>query len=70
MKNTRRIMAIIGIIILVALYLLTFIFALIDTPWASKLFTASAFATVLVPLILWIYLWIAKVLSKDSDESK
>lgn len=67
MKRSRRILALGGVVILAALYIVTLVFALMDTPWAGKCFVASAFATILIPLILWVYLWIAKVLDRNDD---
>lgn len=69
MKRSRRIFALGGVVVLLALYIATLIFALLDTPWAGKCFIASAFATILIPIILWVYLWIAKVLDKKDENS-
>lgn len=67
MKRFRRIFALGGVIVLLALYIATLVFALLGTPWAGKCFIASAFATILIPVILWVYLWIAKVLDRKND---
>ena len=64
MKKTKQILAIIGIVVILALYIATLIFAVFDIPGRDKLFLASAFCTVLIPVLLYIYLWIYKVLKK------
>lgn len=57
-KKVKQIAAIIGILILVGLYVATFVFALIDSPNSGRMFQASLFATVAVPILLWIYIWL------------
>ena len=51
MKKLKRISALLGVFILIAMYLCTLIFALIDSPVASDLLKASIAATIFVPVI-------------------
>ena len=53
MKKLKRISALLGVFILIAMYLCTLIFALIDSPVASDLLKASIAATIFVPVILF-----------------
>ena len=53
MKKAKRILALIGVIFLVAMYLSTLIFSLIDSPLASDLLKGSVAATILVPVVLY-----------------
>ena len=46
MKKAKRILALIGVIFLVAMYLSTLIFSLIDSPLASDLLKGSVAATI------------------------
>ena len=46
--------------ILVLLYLVTFISALLDFPGADKLFAACLTATIGLPILLWLFLWCFK----------
>ena len=55
--NARRVAAIIGIVLLVALYVMTFISALIGTEGAGRLFRFSLGMTIAVPIFLWIFIW-------------
>lgn len=67
----KRVLAIIGIVILAALYIMTLVFALSANENWQQLFAASAMATVTVPILLWIIIWGAKKLEankKDSEE--
>ena len=63
-KKSKQILAIAAIILLVGLYIATFVFAVIDIPGADKLFRASLFATVTVPLLIWIYIWLFGLITK------
>ncbi len=68
MKKVKQILALVTVIILVALYAATLIFALIDSPWAFSMFKACIGMTVVLPGLLYIYLWIYKVLNKDTQD--
>ena len=54
MKKMKSILAIIGIVILVALYVLTFIFAIIDDPRTFRLLGTALTATVIIPTLIWV----------------
>ena len=55
MKKSKRIMALIGAILLVLLYVSTLIFAFIDSVVSQKLLMAAIAATILLPVLLYIY---------------
>lgn len=50
----KRILAMIGVIILVLLYILTLITAILDSSLNMGLFWASVAATILIPLLMWV----------------
>ncbi len=56
MKKCKRTLALFGVALLVALYLLTLIFALIDSPWSFECLKVSVGLTIFIPVLLWIYL--------------
>ena len=62
MKKKTRILALAGIVLLLAMYASTMIFALMDSPMARGLFMGSLFCTVAVPVILYGMILAAKVL--------
>ncbi len=68
MKTIRRILAIIGIILLLALYGSTLVFALIGNPDSMLLFRAAVIATIIVPVLLWAYTFIYRLLKGQDDE--
>ena len=51
----KRIFALIGVVLLVAMYLATFIFAMMDSPASDTWFKASIFATLIIPILLYGY---------------
>lgn len=57
-SKKQRIAALIGIILLVALYIITLISALFSFPGSQKLFFISLFATIAVPILIWLYVWL------------
>lgn len=55
--TSKQIVAWIGIILLLALYVITLIVAIFDTSSSGKLFGLCLFATIAIPLLIWIYTW-------------
>jgi dolichyl-phosphate-mannose--protein O-mannosyl transferase len=68
MKKVKQILAILGIIFLVSLYVITLICAIVDSSETMGMFKASIFASVVIPVLLWAYSFIYKLLSKDKDK--
>lgn len=57
-KTPKQIAAILCIVLLVLLYVATLVVALLDFPGSDRLFAACLMATVGLPILLWIYLWL------------
>ena len=53
MKKGRRILAWIGIVLILLMYVLTIIFAVMDNPNAKNWLMAAIFCTVAVPVIIY-----------------
>ena len=69
-KNKKQLAAISGILFLVALYLFTFVSALLKIEYWDRLFMACIAATVFVPILLWIYIWLyGKITDKHTMAS-
>ena len=74
MKKAKQILAIIGVILLVALYVTTLIFAITDNTGTMSMFGASVVATVVITVLIWAYTFIIRLLKKpygpdsESDE--
>lgn len=59
MKNKfKQISAIIAIVILVMLYILLVVFAIFDFPGRERLFYTCLYATIAVPILTWIYIFL------------
>ena len=69
MKKTKRILALIGVILLFGMYLSTLIFALMKNENASNMLMASIVCTVIVPVLLYAYTLMYRVL-KDRNETQ
>lgn len=70
----KQIAAILCIVLLVLLYVATLVVSLLDFPGSENLFVACLVATVGLPILLWIYIWLfGKVTGKrtitDSPEA-
>lgn len=65
MKKAKKIMAVLGIIILAGLYISTLVFALMDSEYSMKLLQASIYLTITFPVILYGIVLIYKLLHKD-----
>lgn len=58
----KRILALLGAVILAALYLSTLVFALMDNELADSLLIASVLSTIFIPIILYAFQLITKAL--------
>lgn len=68
--TAKRVAAVAGIVLLVGLYLLTFISACIGTESSGKLFRFSLGMTIAVPIFLWIFIWcVGKLTNRHSMAS-
>ena len=65
--NTKRILALAGIVVLVGIYLLSLIFTLIDHPMKSSMLYASLYATVVIPALIYAFILIGKLMHKDDN---
>lgn len=70
MKKTKRILALVGALLLVLLYLSTLIFALMESPAASDLLKASLVCTVIIPVLLYGYQLVYRLRNKDNKADK
>ena len=64
MKKLKQILALTGAVLLVCMYLATLIFA------APGLFKASVAATILIPVLLYAFILITRLLKDRSDDQR
>ena len=58
--NTRlkRVLAVVGIILLLSMYVVLFYNAVTGSPATARVFVASAAATVAIPIVIYLILWV------------
>lgn len=75
-QKPKQIAAIICIVLLVLLYVATLVISLLDFPGSDRLFAACLVATIGLPILLWIYIWLygkytgRKTLATDISKSE
>lgn len=67
MKKTRQILAIIGIILLVGMYISTIICALSANENFMSMLMASLYASFVIPVLIWAYTFIYKLIKKNEN---
>lgn len=55
--TSKQVLAIVGVLLLVLLYIVTLVVAVFDNSESGRWFMICIFATVAVPILLWIYTW-------------
>ena len=60
LDKLKKYVALGTVVVLVLLYILTFILSIADSSASGSLFIASLFASVTLPLIVWVILLLAK----------
>lgn len=69
MKKVKRILALSGAVLLFGMYGSTLVFALMDSPVSFDLLRASVVATVLIPVLLYGFLLIARLTGGSGNDS-
>ena len=70
MKKLKRILAWIAVVILLGFYLTTFIMAFFVTPKAVQMFKTSIIATIMIPILLYVILFLYRLIHSEEDEKK
>mgnify|MGYP003398485566 CR=1 FL=1 len=68
MNKIKQILAIVGIVILVLLYVSTLIFAILDNPATMKMLGLSIVMTIFIPTLIWIFEVFFRISNKDNSE--
>ncbi len=67
-NHVKRVLAILAIVLLVALYVTTLIAALIGSDVAINLFKSCVVGTITIPILLWIFVSIFKRMQPQVSE--
>lgn len=68
MKKLKQITALLGVILLLALYISTIVLACIGSERSLELLKAALWATVVLPVLLWAYSFIYRLLKKHGEK--
>ena len=66
-SKTTRVLAIVGIIILLGLYIFSLVAAIMAKPYANGLFLASIFATFIIPVFIYVFLLMSRTFGKGKE---
>lgn len=66
-SKTKRVLAIVGILILLGLYIFSLVAAIMAKPYANGLFLASIFATFIIPVFIYVFLLMNRTFGKDKE---
>lgn len=70
MKKVKQILAILGVVLLLGLYVITLIMAVTDNTSTLSMLEASVVATILIPILMWAYSFIYRLLKKYYSSNK
>ncbi len=68
MKKIKRIAAILIVVFLLSLYGLTLFAAFTSSPNKNALFQASLYSTVVIPIMIYSYMLVYRLLKKESQK--
>ena len=64
----KQIVAVAGLLLIVGMYVASFVFALTARPGAEGMFMASLVATVIIPIVLYIFIALDKIARRNAPE--
>jgi amino acid permease len=67
-KKTKRILALIGVILLVILFVATFLLAIFASPKSMGLFKAAFYSTIIIPILLYAYVLVYKHVKNNNND--
>ena len=66
--NGKRIVALLGVAVLLFMYVISLIFALLARPEAMNLFIGSLACTIFVPIAVYGYIWLYNLFTKKKED--
>ncbi len=70
MKKAKQILAILGIVLILGINVLLIFAAAGASEDNTQIFNATIVTVILVPVLLWIYLYIYKIIKKNNEDKK
>ncbi len=69
-RTPKQIAALVCVILLLCMYIITFIVACLDFPDSERLFAACLLTTIGLPILLWIYIQLYTIIKKKQSENE
>ena len=66
--NGKRIVALLGVVVLASMYVISLIFAIFARPEAMSLFMGSLACTIFIPIAIYAYIWFYNLFYKKKDD--
>jgi membrane protein YdbS with pleckstrin-like domain len=70
MKKVKQILAILGIVLILGINILLVVTAFGATEDNNNIFNAAIVTVILVPVLLWIYLYVFKLIKKNAEDKQ
>ena len=70
LMKMKRALALGAVAAIALLFLITLLLAFVDTDKARDLLIASLVATVVIPTLIYVYLWLFQLFTKKKEEEK
>lgn len=70
MSKVKRIAAIIGLVLIVSMYFISFLSALFATEYSYGLFMASIFCTIVIPIMIYLFITVYKMVHKKDEDQE
>ena len=70
MKKTKRILALIGAILLLLMYVAAYIVKILYHTSDMRYWKAAMVATVIIPVLIWAYSFVYKLIKGSDDDEK
>jgi amino acid permease len=67
-KKIKQIAAIVGIVLLLSMYVISFIVSFFATEAAPGLFLACVFSTVVIPIMIYMFIAVYKYVHRDDNQ--
>ena len=67
-QKTKRILALLAVILILLLYLTTLVLSFFRSERAGELLMISLVATVVIPVLLYLYLWLYRTFRKKKQD--
>lgn len=68
LSTFKKIISIVLIALILLLYITTFVLSLMNNHYTKAFFDAALFATFFIPIMLYLILWLAKVIKNYSKK--